>query len=95
MVGVIGFEPTTPSSRTRCATSHTPISLVRPHDALRQLLRRDLGAGSDGVHQVSALLILALQQRHELRKWRHANSSTLHGSAPSMMIARLPAELLT
>jgi hypothetical protein len=65
------------------------------HYALRQLLRRHLGAGSDGVHQVSALLILARQQRHELRKWWHANSSMLHGSAPSMLIARPPAELLT
>jgi hypothetical protein len=27
LVGVAGFEPATPSSRTRCATSHTPISL--------------------------------------------------------------------
>jgi hypothetical protein len=40
LVGVAGFEPATPSSRTRCATSHTPISLVRPHYALRQPLRR-------------------------------------------------------
>jgi hypothetical protein len=36
LVGVAGFEPATPSSRTRCATSHTPISLVRPHYALRR-----------------------------------------------------------
>ena len=27
LVGVIGFEPTTPSSRTRCATSHRPFRL--------------------------------------------------------------------
>jgi hypothetical protein len=36
LVGVAGFEPATPSSRTRCATSHPPISLVRPHVAPRQ-----------------------------------------------------------
>src|ERR1700687_3895775 len=30
LVGVAGFEPATPSSRTRCATSHTPIRLCGP-----------------------------------------------------------------
>src|SRR5262249_48048344 len=35
-VGAAGFEPATPSSRTRCSTrlSHAPISLVRPYIAL-------------------------------------------------------------
>jgi hypothetical protein len=51
LVGVAGFEPATPSSRTRRATSHLSFSLLRPHYALRQLLPRHLGAGSDSVNK--------------------------------------------
>jgi hypothetical protein len=51
MVGVIGFEPTTPSSRTRCSTrlSHTPPMTIKGRAAAytsRMLRLQALRAGA-------------------------------------------------
>jgi hypothetical protein len=46
LVGVAGFEPATPSSRTRCSTrlSHTPINWCRAYSQRRARLQQRLGA---------------------------------------------------
>jgi hypothetical protein len=45
VVGVAGFELATPSSRTRCAASHTPLSLVRPRESLGAAVNAAFRAG--------------------------------------------------
>jgi hypothetical protein len=68
LVGVAGFEPATPSSRTRCATSISPVRALLPAAHLGVPLLKEIRLGSNDSctrhHYSSTILVILVITAH-------------------------------